>query len=470
MFSKRDKKIFRKYVPLLLIVVLGMVLRLNDLLEKSLWYDEVFSVGVSNPNNSLSEVFHQTVEDVHPPFYQILLWLVFHVFGYEEWVARVFSVVLGVALIPSIYCLGRKLFNERVGMIAALLSSVDFVLIALSRDARSYSLLVFFGVVSFLFFFRVVERKNVREVCLYTAFASLLVNTHYFGFFLVMAQFIFLLYFSVRTGLDRRLFIASCAAALGVALSLIPVLSYMLENFKKTDTWIRKPEDGFLVEWFTLLFGNQTIALICGMFMVFALMKLLVVEDRKDSLKLLLVWWFLGFTVAWLRSSLFTPILSFRNMVVFVPVILIFVAYGFSLVRDDFVRWMLLVFVCVMSISFYLMSPDYSKLRIEHDLRSPVKKIIGEAKNVPVYAGAIYAGYFNILGSSIRPLPYEVLIAELTQKATPPCFYVIDIDQVHDESERLTKMLVEHVKYQNNSIALYGVKEGHGCEPVINGP
>lgn len=468
MFPERGKQISIKYAPLLLIVAFGTVLRIFDLLSKSLWYDEVFSVGVSDPNNSLSEVFYKTVEDVHPPLYQILLWLVFQVFGYGEWEARLLSVFFGVALLPAMYCLGRKLFNQRVGLIAALLSSVNFVFIAFSRDARSYSLLVFLGVVSFLLFFSLVEKKSFLAVLLYSACAALLVNTHYFGVFPVMAQFMILLYYSVRTGLDRQFFIAGGVAALAIFFSLIPLLSSMLKNFKRTGTWIKRPEESFLTEWFSLLFGSHTVALICGVLIVFALVKLLVLKDEKDSLKILLVWWVLGFTVAWVRSSFFTPILSFKNMAVFAPVILILVSCGFDLVRDEAIRWILLAFVCLMSVSYYASYPDYSKLRIEHDLRSPVKKIIDEARNVPVYAGGIYAGYFKILGSSIRPVPYEVLETNLMMNALPLCFYVIDLDQVRNYSGQLNAMVVERLEYQNNSIALYRGKGAVGCEPVVD--
>lgn len=366
------------------------------------------------------------------------------------------------------YCLGRKLFNQQAGLIAALLSSVNFFLIALSREARSYSLLILLAVVSFLLFFRFVEKKSFNTAVLYTVCASLLVNTHYFGVFPVMTQFALLLYFSIRTGLERRLFVAGGVAASAVVFSLTPVLSYMLLNFKRTDTWIQRPEENFFLEWFGLLFGSLTVALICGMFVVVALGRFLLLKDEKDSLKILLVWWLLGFTLVWVRSSFFTPVLSFKNMAIFAPVIVIFVSCGFALVRDGSIRWILLTFVCVLSVSYYSSSPDYSRLRMEHDLRSPVKKIIDEARNVPVYAGAIYAGYFKVLGSSVRPVPYEVLEARLMVDAPPPCFYVIDLKQVHDYSGQLGLMVVESLQYQDNSIALYKRKDAFDCEPVVD--
>lgn len=151
-------------------------------------------------------------------------------------------------------------------------------------------------------------------------------------------------------------------------------------------------------------------------------------------------------------------------MIVFMPVVIIFVSFGFNLVRDDFVRWMLLVFVGVMSVSFYFMNPDYSKLRIEHDLRSPLKKIIEEAGRVPVYGGSVYSDYLKILGSPVRVAPHEKLVAELKEHNTPPCFYVLDIDQLRDYSDLLDVMVVEKVEYQKSSITLLKSNGGQGCE------
>lgn len=465
MFSKQIKQLFNKYTLLLLIIAFGAVLRSYDLFGKSLWYDEVFSVNVSDPNNSLSEVFHLTVEDVHPPFYQIMLWLVFHVFDYGERVGRVLSLVFGVALLPAIYCLGQKLFNERVGTIAALLSAVNFIFIAAARDTRSYSLLVFLAVMSFLFFLRLIEKKNAPTVVVYAVFASMLVNTHYFGFFMVMTQFVLLFYFSMRAGVDKRLLVSGGAAGLIIFFSLIPLFSYVLINLRRTDTWIQKPNEDFLIEVFVLLFGDLSVVLLCGMFMVFALAKLFVQADKSDSLKVLMLWWFLGFTMAWLRSLFYTPILSPRNMIVFVPVIIVLVSFGFNLVRENFVRWLLLGFVCVMSVSSYLASPEYSKLRIEHDLRSPVKKIIEDARNIPVYGDSVYSDYLKILGSPVRAAPYEKLVAEIKEHNTPHCFYILDIDRLRDYSDQLDVMVVEKVEYQKSSIALLKSNGTQGCEP-----
>ncbi|WP_395601407.1 hypothetical protein AB4P97_17530 [Pseudomonas sp. A1230] len=105
-FIKRESR--GVYILLGAIIVLGAMLRSYQLFEKSLWMDELFSAWASDPENDFNTVFHRTVEDVHPPLYQILLWGIYKVFGYGEMVGRVFSVVLGVAVIPMMYVLGRK--------------------------------------------------------------------------------------------------------------------------------------------------------------------------------------------------------------------------------------------------------------------------------------------------------------------------------------------------------------------------
>lgn len=465
MFSKAISVVQREHVALLIFVIIGGVLRGHGLFERSLWFDEVFSVNVSNPANSLNTVFQLTVEDVHPPLYQILLWLVHQVFGYGERVGRIFSLVLSVAVIPSMYCLGAALFNRRVGVIAALLSTVSFILVVEAQETRSYSLLVLLMVWSLLMFFNLLETQNFRTVLLYSVVGSMLVNTHYFGFIPMAAQFFLLIYFSIRAGFERRLFSASAIAGLLICSSLIPLFQYLLKNFGRTGTWIKKPAESFFIDMFVVQFGSLPVVLLCLFLLVLALVKLFRVQDKKDVLKVLLFCWFFGVTVAYLRSLFFTPILTLKNAMVFLPITIVLVSYGFGLVRDGFVRWTMLIFVCGVSASFVLSDPDRSQFRIESDLRSPVKKVMEEGRGLPVYANSVYSDYLQILGSSVRTKSFEELKRQLKAGSTGPCFYVIDpdADELSSYSKQLDTMVVEKNDYQQSSIALLKSRDGADC-------
>ncbi|WP_170931595.1 MULTISPECIES: glycosyltransferase family 39 protein [unclassified Pseudomonas] len=466
MALKRNDPVSREWVTLLLVIVFGAALRGHGLFDRSLWTDEVFSVSVSDPAHSLNSVFKQTVEDVHPPLYQILLWLFYKVFGYGERGGRVFSLILSVALIPSMYCLGKTLFNRRVGIVAAFLSAVSFMPVIEAREIRSYSFLVLLSTWSLLMFFKLRETQNVKTVLLYSVVASMLVNTHYFGFLPVAAQFVLLIYFSFRAGLDRRLIAAGCIAGLLIGLSLIPLFGYLLINLGKKDTWITKPVDSFFADMFVVQFGSLPVVLLCLLVLILALTKLFRLEDRNDVLKTLLFCWLFGMGVAYVRSILFTPVLTLKNTIVFLPLSVVLVSYGFDLVRDAFVRWTMLMFVGVVSVSFILSDPDCSQFRIEQDLRSPVKKAMEDSRRLPVYADWDYSDYFKILGSPVRARPVEALASDLKTGNTAPCFYVIDMDTSDDDSKQLEAMVVEKYEYQQSSIALLKSKGVSDCGPA----
>lgn len=122
-------------------MLFGAYLRLRNITEESLWLDELFSVAVSQPENSFSYVFQQTLNDVHPPFFQIVLWVFYKIFGFGEMIGRYLSAAFGIMLIPAIFVLGRQMFDVRVGLYAAWLAAINFYLIVYSQEIRSYELL-----------------------------------------------------------------------------------------------------------------------------------------------------------------------------------------------------------------------------------------------------------------------------------------------------------------------------------------
>jgi uncharacterized membrane protein len=459
-----------KYMSLFLIVLLGMGLRSYGLFERPLWYDEVFSIYVSDPLHSLSTVFNLTVKDVHPPLYQVLLWLVHKVFGFGEHTGRVFSFVLGVAVIPSMYLLGRYFFNDYVGLLAALLTSVNFIFVAKAQEARSYSLLVFLVIWSFLTLSNMIDKRSLGAVITYTAVATMLVNTHYFGFLPVMTQFILLLYFSTRSGFDKKLFVSSLVAGLIILSSVAPIAYYIVQSLGRTGTWIPDLTADFVVEAFVIQFGDTCVAIVSVFFIMLGLGVLLRSEDKSDRLKILLLWYFLGFSVAYIRSVFFTTVLSFKNTIIFVPVLIVLVSYGFSLVRDSFSRWVLLIFFCVMSITYFVSGPDYSKLQVVQDLRSPLIKISNENPGWPIYGGEIYSYYLRILDLPIQVEPYEVLEAKIVAHTVSPCFYVLDERWWPDHQKHLDIELVERTSFENISLSVFRTKGGADCKLTRGAP
>jgi len=144
----------RKYVPLLLIILLGTCLRIHNLGEKSLWLDEaasVFDAQVLIPSlterllTSQGEVKWQILQSIaqewkihqpsHPPFYFVLQrWGM--AIGRCEFILRFLAVSIGIVSFPVLYRLAKDLFNEKVGFLSTLLLATSPLHVYYSREAH----------------------------------------------------------------------------------------------------------------------------------------------------------------------------------------------------------------------------------------------------------------------------------------------------------------------------------------------
>jgi len=183
------RKITTYGIALLGIVLIGAFLRVYHLGTQSIWFDEAFSVWISSL--TLPQMVQATAADVHPPLYYFLLhyWII--VFGTSESTVRLLSVLFGVLAIPMIYVVGRQLFNKETGLVGALILALSSFNIYYSQETRMYSLMALLALLSMYFFWRFLRQSNLVSSVGYVLSTTLLVYTHYYSWFVVIAQNIY---------------------------------------------------------------------------------------------------------------------------------------------------------------------------------------------------------------------------------------------------------------------------------------
>lgn len=140
----------------LLIGVIGLVIRLYRLGFLSLWVDEYM--------HALAAMKGQFTHGENNGI--LLTWMntiLSSVFGNSEFVMRFPVALLGAALIPAVYVLGRDISNYKVGLMAAVLVTVSLYLIFWSRVQRPYGMVATFYVPLLLSFWLMLERKPEKE-------------------------------------------------------------------------------------------------------------------------------------------------------------------------------------------------------------------------------------------------------------------------------------------------------------------
>ena len=217
------------WLLLVLIILSGAFLRFYHIGRESFWLDEIIMLHVAGGG------FHNIYNEAligRPPVYVILAHLWLNLFGTSETAARALSALFGTVSIIAMYLVAKQLFGKRAGIISALLISISYIQIYHSQEFRYYSLLTFFTLLSYYFFIRLINKKSIRCCISYVIVTALVFYSHTFGFFVIVAQNIYLL---LQPRLLRRLFKTLITCQLFIFALIAPGLYFAV--FKTLDRY-----------------------------------------------------------------------------------------------------------------------------------------------------------------------------------------------------------------------------------------
>lgn len=140
----------------ILFAVIALVLRLYRLGFLSLWVDEYM--------HALAAIKGQFKHGENNGI--LLTWLntlFAYVLGHNEFSMRFPVALLGAALVPATYVLGKQIANYKVGLMAAIFVSFSLYLIFWSRVDRPYGMVSTFYVPLILSFWMMLEVKSKQE-------------------------------------------------------------------------------------------------------------------------------------------------------------------------------------------------------------------------------------------------------------------------------------------------------------------
>jgi uncharacterized membrane protein len=284
--AEADRK--RDYLLVGLLAAVGLGLRLYRLGDQSLWLDEGFTwyramLPFDQGLKALRQVF------THPPLFHLLssAWVRI---GSSEWMLRLPEALVGTVTIPVIYAFGRRLEGRSLGLLSALLLTVNPFHVWYSRDARDYTLVMLLTLLVLSSFWRLLRHEHtwIR----FTVYSSLLYITHYFGLLSALTQFIYLVFHLRRRRLLFRRWVAVQAIAF-LPLGFWLVTLFAQETQAIGIGWIPRPEiwAPLVTLWnFVGLYSTSLTALTVVTLLVFAWALMLGLYSKKRWLGLLLLW------------------------------------------------------------------------------------------------------------------------------------------------------------------------------------
>lgn len=235
-----------KIVPslaLLIIISGALLLRLYNIENKSIWYDETISI--SHAEKSF-EFYLTSFRVSYKPVYFFLLNLWIEIFGENTFFLRFFSVIWGVSSIWVLYRLSRLWISKEAALISAFLLSISVFHIFHCQQIRQFSLVTLLSTSSFYFFSKYLIKGRGNDLLLLLLFNILLIHVYPTGFFPVFIEFLLAIMYMRAKDLKRWGLTQIILVAFLVRLFLVADKHQMVEMV----WWVNKPD--FLVLWETL--------------------------------------------------------------------------------------------------------------------------------------------------------------------------------------------------------------------------
>lgn len=197
----KNKKVL---IILALILIVGLFLRVHKLGDESFWIDETATVYTTQQNTRdiIDDIYTTTIHAPEyfesggtPPFYFLVANYWTKIVGLSEAKLRFLSVIFGIISIYFIFLIGKMIFDYRVGLVSAFILSINYLHINYSQEARTYSLVILLTLLTVYFLLNALKQKKASYWIAYVLSGTLLIYTHYFGVFVLIFEYLFLLIF-----------------------------------------------------------------------------------------------------------------------------------------------------------------------------------------------------------------------------------------------------------------------------------
>ena len=235
---KSNDKYWRMIISLICLIY--VFLRFQNLTDSCLWFDEIFSVHAAE-HSFLNLIWFVAQDLIHPPLFYVLLKIWISLGSENLFWLRSFPVLFSaIALIPFFFlCRQLKLSLSTITLSLAFLASSGS-LIKYAQEVRMYSLLMCLSLFSIWLFARFF---NVgKGIWVLTLVNILLVYTHYFGWFVAIAEVLAIFYLQrIKIGQISTMFAITLLSFAPWILAVWEA-SKINSNFGQNLGWASKPD------------------------------------------------------------------------------------------------------------------------------------------------------------------------------------------------------------------------------------
>ncbi|MEM7548922.1 MAG: glycosyltransferase family 39 protein [Bacteroidota bacterium] len=309
-------------------------------------------------------------EDGNPPLYYLLLKLWISIIGYDDWGIRSLSAFIGVASVCGIYFLARQVGDIRFARITASVVCLDLFHIYYSQEARAYILLFFLGCLSSAYFIRLTKSFNFSDSIMFMLTSILLMYTHYFGVFILIAQVLSILICAILKS-NYSLLPKHLIHFLIIGIFYLPwiIVVYRLAGLTEFPKYI--PSIKSIIHHLLQVLGKDPIKIAAFLFSILMIFRKSILGFKSIYFPL---WIIIPLTGSFLFSVINFWVFQVRYMMVSLASFIILTSLSLYFLDKKY-KTVLFTIVLLMSSSANLIIKDYYWSHKKANIRDPLRAL-----------------------------------------------------------------------------------------------
>lgn len=268
-----------KYLVVIGLVVLNFLVKFLYIDFGDIAGDEPFTLFYAQVGmDQFSEMLER---ENNPPLFFLLVHFWIKFFGVKAASVRMLPLIFSSLTAPFIYLIGKKFFNLKTGLIAAILFTFSSYSIYFAHETRVYSLFGLLTAISMYAFYSLLKNPKAKKHYWTFVLANvLLIYAHFFGFFVFAIQGVSILLISDFRRHWKKVFLGFIISG----IFYLPYLPTFINRFMASSggTWVPEPT---IKSLYYLLknFSNTPISAVIFLIIIFAGFILSVFKNYRNT-------------------------------------------------------------------------------------------------------------------------------------------------------------------------------------------
>ena len=316
-----------------LIILIAFFFSLYQINLENLWYDEIASFWVADPNISFKETSQRWLKSEHTPIlYYIVIKFFFNIFTYDPNLLRIVNIpIFIIALIYFNLILSKVSKNSLFIFSGSLLFIFNSFIISYAQEGRVF---IFFCMMSMILINQYMLLSQLYKNTLYIKFQYVILfliiftilNTFVFSF-LILGSIVFYELFLKRKKTNYIILMI-----IFISIILFILLNYQfLLNLIKFEAPIQQTNMNFYYNfYFRQFFGSKIMGLIFLIIFLFSTYNYIKSHKKNENITMLFVILFFTYIIPIIYGFIFKPILQDKYIIYIVPIIICILSYSIT--------------------------------------------------------------------------------------------------------------------------------------------